>query len=214
MASRILHLAVAERLLTRTDIPQPERFRLGSVLPDAYEGGREARWKTHLLIHTPEGGRTNDLTAFRARFGERLKTDGLYLGYYFHLLEDMVFRRVVYQENGWRPDTPEKVERLHGDYRRCNAWAIRRYGVRDTLRLPDDFRSEALYEWFPFCPEALLEALHDDFAPCEENGTYFFFHEEMAADFVRRAEALCLRELEALRSGAPPVNEYDWVWGA
>lgn len=212
MASRILHLAVAERLLAEAEVPQPERFRFGSILPDAYTGGKTERWQTHLLIRTPDGGRTNDLTAFRARFGDRLLTDALYLGYYFHLLEDMVFRRIIYQENHWCPDTPEKVERLHGDYRRCNAWAIARYGVCDTLRLPDNFVTEAINDWFPFCAQALLEALHEDFVPVEP-APYFFFHEQMAESFVTRATALCLRELEALRSGAEPVNEYDWVWG-
>lgn len=212
MASRVLHLAAAELLLAAEPIEQPDRFRIGSILPDAYEGGREERWLTHFLIRTPDGGKMNDLTAFRARFGEHLRTDSLYLGYYMHLLEDMAFRNVIYKKHHWYPDSPEKVARIHKDYRLCNAWAIRRFGVTAELTAPEGFENEALCAFFPFCLDELLAALREDFLPCGHE-PYFFFTEAMAGEFLAEAVALCRQELNALRTGAPHINESDWVWG-
>lgn len=35
--------------------------------------------------------KTYDLTAFRSRFGRKVMTDDLYLGYYLHLVQDLLF---------------------------------------------------------------------------------------------------------------------------
>lgn len=213
MASRILHLAAAQKIMQRADVPQPERFRIGSILPDAFEN-RDERAVTHFILRLEGGAKTYDLTRFRALFGARLLEDGLYLGYYLHLIEDMVFRKIVYHDHHWLPDTPEKVRRLHEDYRHINAWAIAHYGLKDDLTAPENFSAEALYDYFPFQLEELLREAHADFSCEEDDHSYFFFTREMAQEFTAQASELCLRELEALRTGRPPLNEYNWTWGA
>ena len=53
MASRILHLAAARLILNECPAPDEERFRLGSILPDAGE-----RVSAHFRTAIDGGART------------------------------------------------------------------------------------------------------------------------------------------------------------
>ena len=51
-----------------------------------------------------------------------MKKDDLYLGYYLHLIQDMLYRRVMYGEHGWNSSVPGNVEKLHRDYEILNEY--------------------------------------------------------------------------------------------
>lgn len=119
MASRILHLAAAKLILDEHPAADEKRFRLGSILPDAGD-----RVSAHFRVRIDGGTKTMmALSDFRARFADKMD-DPLYLGYYLHLVQDIVFRKVFYLDHGWKVDSPQKVERLYDDYRILNTWAI------------------------------------------------------------------------------------------
>ena len=88
MASRILHLAAAKLILDEHPAADEKRFRLGSILPDAGE-----RVSAHFRVRIDGGTKTMmALGGFRARFADKMD-DPLYLGYYLHLVQDIVFAR-------------------------------------------------------------------------------------------------------------------------
>ena len=89
MAARIVHHAAAERLLKCVEFKNPDRFRFGIIMPDSAGWSSEESKKAHFLKLICSGTKkTYDLTAFRSRFGRKVMTDDLYLGYYLHLVQD------------------------------------------------------------------------------------------------------------------------------
>ena len=201
----MMHLAVTEELIKRYGPGGADRLRFGTVLPDAVTDRREYSL-SHFRIKTGGGGRAYDLTAFRNRFGDLMKTDGLYLGYYLHLIQDLVYRHFVYDEYRWDPVPEGNVERLHGDYRQANAYVIRRYGLTADIRVPDAFENEPLNGVAAFDIPALIRELKRDTEPAEPRER-FFFTDSMADEYIRRAAEQCGRELDALKNGADSVNK-------
>ena len=121
MAARIVHHAAAERLLKCVEFKNPDRFRLGIIMPDSAGWSSEESKKAHFLKLICGGTKkTYDLTAFRSRFGRKVMTDDLYLGYYLHLVQDLLFRGFICGKYNWDPHTDGNIDRLHDDYRKAN----------------------------------------------------------------------------------------------
>lgn len=209
MASRILHLAAAKLILDEHPMADEKRFRLGSILPDA-----GARVSAHFRIRIDGGTKTMmALSDFRARFADKMD-DPLYLGYYLHLVQDIVFRKVFYLDHGWKTDSLEKIERLYADYRILNTWAIGKFALRDDLTVPENFSAEPLAAVSDFeLPEFLAE-LHADFTTPPPPGDCVYFTKAIAEEFLAAAVPLCLREIAALRDGATTVDECAWAWSS
>ena len=194
MASSLMHLAVAERLAERT--AQPELFRLGCVLVDAF--GQAG----HFLNTAADGRRFYDLPRFRTAYGDRLLRDDFCLGYYLHLVQDMVYRQMIHVEHGWNPHIPGNVERLHEDYRLLNPFLVRAYGLRPP-EMADGLADNAA---------AFLDDLRGQFAPYG-GGEPFFLTESLAAEYIDRAAKVCSAELDALRAGRPGADPMDYAYG-
>ena len=209
MASRILHLAAAKLILDEHPVADEKRFRLGSILPDAGE-----RVSAHFRVRIDGGAKTiMALSDFRARFADKMD-DPLYLGYYLHLVQDIVFRKVFYLDHGWKVDAPGKVERLYDDYHILNAWAIQKFALRDDLTAPENFSAELLAAVSNFeLPEFFAE-LHADFTTPPPPGDCVYFTKAIAEEFLTAAVPLCLREIAALREGETVVNERECAWPA
>lgn len=190
MASSIMHMAVTKLAAEKFEIKDLDRLLTGSVLPDFYS---DKCVNSHLKLQIRGGTRiTYDLTRLKETYGNRMAEDDLYLGYYLHLVQDLVYRDFVYKKQCWNPHIPGNVERLHNDYRLLNPYIIEKYGLQNKLVHP---------------------ALEADFNVTAEGGT-FFFTEEMADDYIRIACAICEKELEAFFAGKKYIDEYEWAWEA
>ena len=200
MASSLMHLAIAEKLTD--EIQNPELFRLGCVLVDA--GGQQS----HYRALAADGRKFYDLERFRTEHRDRLPVDDFALGYYLHLVQDMLYRTFVYLEHGWNPRLPGNVERLYNDYRLLNTRLGGECGLQ-PLSLPGNLAGHPL---LPDRAESFLADMLPQFEPyCE--GEYFFLTPAMADEYIDRAATLCLRELRALRGEGVPVNPMDYAYG-
>ena len=211
MASRILHLAVLEEVMKQVNIRDKNRFRLGCILPDAYNPA-VPKADSHLKVFVcGKSKKTYDLDRFRSLFTAEIKEDELYKGYYLHLIQDLIFRELVYDKYKWNPTIPGNVQRLHNDFRLTNSYVIEKYGVENNIQLIGDMKREKLYSLYPFEAEAFLCDMQHDFqARCERD--YFFFTEQMADEFVECATETCIKELMALEDGKYYVDAYDYAW--
>ena len=93
MAQRTIHYLLGEELIP-LGIRDADRFRIGNLLPDAIED-LVFRAQTHYQVDTEKGGKSlrfSDFERFRRDFSPLVETDGLYLGYYMHLVEDACYR--------------------------------------------------------------------------------------------------------------------------
>lgn len=211
MASRVLHLAVANEIIKRAPITDKNRFKLGIILPDAYSP-KFSKEDSHLKIFVCGGTKkTYDLRKFREQFAGCLMQDDLYLGYYLHLIQDIVFRRLVYETYKWNSRIPGNVEKLHNDYHLINSYVVGKYNICNDVRVPENFEKEKIYTLCSFDTYQLLTDLKQDLQEtCA--GNINFFTEAMAEEFIARALDICLQELNALRAGSGYMEEYDWAW--
>lgn len=116
------------------EIKDLDRLLTGSVLPDFYS---DKCVNSHLKLRIRGGTRiTYDLTRFKEAYGNRMAEDKLHLGYYLHLVQDLLYRDFVYKKHHWNPHTPGNVERLHNDYRLLNPYIIEKYGLQNRLVHP------------------------------------------------------------------------------
>ena len=190
MASRILHLAAAKLILDEHPAADEKRFRLGSILPDAGE-----RVSAHFRVRIDGGTKTMmALGGFRARFADKMD-DPLYLGYYLHLVQDIVFRKVFYLDHGWKVDSPQKA-------------------LREDLTAPENFSAEPICAVSDFALPEFLAELHADFTTPPPPGECVHFTKAIAEEFLAAAVPLCRREIAALRGGTTAVDERAWAWAA
>ena len=212
MASRVMHLAIAGEIMKQVSVRDAARFRLGSVLPDAYKHSIQAATDSHLKYSFADGTKkTYKLTWFRKTYARQMQNDYLYLGYYLHLIQDTVFRYFVYSLHNWDPYPSGNIGRLHNDYKLLNRYVIDKYGLSDVLVIPDTIEAEPIFDIYPFDTVQLYADFKSDFAPYN-NGTAFFFTEEMTDDFIRMATEKCLAEMQALKIGQTTMDEKEWAW--
>lgn len=98
MASKHLHLAAAEKIMEQVPIQNKNRFCLGCASPDAHHSNHPKRMG-HLKISVCGNSKmTYDLDYFISLFKDEMKRDELYIGYYLHLVQDLVFREFIYNK--------------------------------------------------------------------------------------------------------------------
>ena len=212
MASRVMHLAIANEIMKQVDIENVERFRLGVVLPDAYKHNIQSATDSHLKYTTEDGTKkTYKLAWFRATYGELMETDELYLGYYLHLIQDTIFRYFVYSLHNWDPYPKGNIERLHNDYKLLNNYVVERYKINPSLVIPEDINKEPIFNIYPFDVAQLSTDFKTDFEPYN-NGEAFFFTQKMADEYIKTATEKCLEEIKALENGTSIINELEWAW--
>ena len=155
MASWMVHLRIAEKLLSHLIKPDETAFIIGGMAPDS--GVPNADWTefhppksvSHFQTKT-ENGHFIDLAAFRERYFSRPLIDAysprqffFFLGYYVHLLTDVRWSEAVYapileeHRNAYRENRRELLRAVKEDW----------YDL-DFLFLEQhpDFRAFSIYE--------------------------------------------------------------------
>ena len=205
MASRMIHLAIGHLLAEKYDVGDRQRFLFGSVIPDAVP-----KEQSHFfLVFDNNTRKTYDLTGFRARYAGRM-TDGLYLGYYMHLIEDIVFRDYFYHTAGYVP-SDSKLPRLHEDYSILNGYITEKYGITDVPDVPEGAGDEPLLREQGIEPEGLIDKLRADLRE-KKTGEPVYFTREYADEYIKRAAAACGEELRALAGQNSHIREKDLSW--
>ena len=207
MASRTMHLAITSLLLEDLPLGDTGRLMFGAVLPDAARGK-----DSHFIVPAFDGAlNIYDLSAFRRCFGKRILWDGLYLGYYLHLVQDAVYRRFIYGEQGWDPEVPGCIPRLHNDYRLLNPYIVSRCGLKAEPPVPAGIEREDIFALFPFALGEFMADFRRDFEPYS-HGSVFFFTRQMANAYIRQAVGICREELSAMQKGGGHMDELAFAW--
>ena len=207
MASSVIHYAITSELIKQRHFNDPDRLKLGSVLPDAGYNGN-----SHMKISVSGGHKkTYDFESFRREYGELLNRDDLYLGYYLHLIQDVVHRHFVYDKYHWDPTIPGNVEKLHKDYAIGNYYVVRKYGLKNDLRVPKGFENESINRICNFDIEKLVRDMESYFIPVPDE-TVFFFTKEMTDEYIAEAVDACLCEMDNLEEHKHGMDGYSAAW--
>ena len=207
MASSIIHYAITCELIKKRKFNNPNRLKFGAIVADAGFNGN-----SHMKIPVAGGHkRTYDFDGYREMFGELMKTDDLYLGYFLHLVQDMIYRHFVYDKYHWNPAIPGNVEKLHKDYAIGNYYVIQKYDLKNELIIPPNFEQESINQLCSFDLEGLSESMREYFIPFEDDDI-FFFTKEMTDEYISEAVDFCLQEIDNLENGKSGINGYDNAW--
>ena len=223
MPSRILHLAVTERLLDAFSFRDPVRLRIGSVVPDAELLSGDPPVKIAHFTKLLDGGRrkTFDLSGFRSKYAGRLLSDDLVFGYYLHLAGDVLHRKMFYTEIGWYPVSRDAVRSLHRDYRLLNPSVISRYGLTrsDAVPSPDVIAEAArdpLFAGFSMDIAGFFADMERDFDPPERSPReedFSVFTPALAEEWIERTADALIRETDSLRRcGRSLLDENALSW--
>jgi len=207
MASSTVHLAIIEELLRKRKFTDPDRLRFGAVLPDFRKGGN-SHFSKHFGVGTKK---TNDINRFREMFGEKMRTDDLYLGYYLHLFQDIGYRHFVYDVHDWDPLREGNVERLHNDYAIVNPYIVSKYGLKKEIVVPNGFFDEPLSKIAEFDTDWLLKSM-EEFVTTKTEGEIFFFTHEMTDTFIVDSVNECMDELGRMDRGEPMADGDALAW--
>lgn len=213
MAQRTIHYLLGEELIS-SGVRDVERFRVGNLLPDAIED-LVFRNLTHYQFEFEEGGkrlRFSDFELFRRDFAPLVETDGLYLGYYMHLVEDACYR-IFWNRVRFAPRdmTRAQVAVLHNDYHLLNRYIVSHYGVRDEIVFPEGFESEPVNRIYPFLLRDFLDEMKDDFTENPQGRTQYLT-EELLENFLAEARAVCREALRRILSGEEPTDPKSLCW--
>ena len=205
MASRMMHLAVTHSLAESCDVKDRERFFLGSVIPDS-----APKAVSHYYKYFDSGRRkTYDLPAFREHYSDFLG-DSLYLGYYMHLIQDLVFRDHLYHTVGYVP-TNEKVVQLHRDYELLNRYICKKYRIESLPAVPVDIGSELIVKELSLDVRGFIRDMSRDLTE-QPQGEPVFYTASVAEEYFSRALAACRTELSALDGKGEHTDEKRFSW--
>ena len=215
MAQRTIHYMIGEELIRRSGgaVRDVDRFRIGNLLPDAIEGLKD-RALTHYQEDIRRDGkllRISDFERFRREFAPLVERDGLYLGYYMHLVEDacyrMFWKKVGLQE---RQMTREKVAVLHNDYHLLNAYIVRSRGLRDEIVFPENFDREPVKRIYPFLLRDFLAEMRGDFSENPQGETRYITERHVEL-YVSEYLGLCCEALRRVLDG-DPLDPAELAW--
>ncbi len=213
MAQRTIHYLLGEELIG-LGVRDVDRFRVGNLLPDAIED-LIFRNLTHYQTDTQIGGETkrlSDFERFRREFAPLVETDGLYLGYYMHLIEDACYRRFWNRVRfAPRDMTRENVAVLHNDYHLLNRYIVSRYGIRNEIVFPENFEREPVNRIYPFLLRDFLDEMRGDFTE-NPQGTTHYLTETLLEEFLTDARDTCREALRRILSGGEPMDPRSLTW--
>lgn len=212
MASRIIHLAITNELSQQYEFSNIDRLYFGTIIPDGVSSCQDYILSHFKLRISDTGKRSYNLTEYKEKFGNLLKADDLYLGYYLHLIQDLLYRHFMYDRYHWNPKPDGNIERLHDDYKQINAYVISKYGLHSDIHVPNGFASEKINEIADFEPDRFIQELKNDFERIEYKER-FFFTDNMVDEYIQWAVEYCKKELAALENGSYYFDEYEWSWG-
>jgi len=213
MAQRTVHYLLGERLI-ECGVKDVDRFRIGNLLPDAIES-TDFRKLTHYqreLFADGEILQYSDFETFRREFAPLVERDGMYLGYYMHLVEDACCR-VQWDRLGilGRIRDFEDVRRLHADYHILNGYIVRRWGIKDALVMPEGFEREEINRIYPFLLADFLAEMRRDFDD-PARGETVFVTEETVDGFIEGYEGICRDALRRVLTGDEPLDPKSLCW--
>lgn len=212
MASRVMHFAVASQLEKVLPIKDRNRFYLGHILPDAVLSADKKKVNSHFIEIFDDGRKKHfDFYGFYDRYKNEILSDDLYLGYYFHLIEDNMFRVLIYYELGLlsRRGEPALLDELYRDYHILNGIVTEKYALENTLYVPSDFSEERINEIYPFEIEEFISDMNTDFG--EKCGGHPKLITARRLDkYISGCVNICSAEYDPLKCGRHYLGRYDF----
>lgn len=166
MGSRIMHYCITARLAKEFKIDD-NQFFLGGIAPDVNKNMKTPKTISHFVRTNDEGQIFADYLGFREKY-LRYMREPFYLGYFFHLISDVIWvEEIYYKKIKWlpQPDKKEAQLKYYRDFWRLNGKLIDYYSIEYR---PMEAKSIEIEEIdYRYLPE-LVKDLENDFAMKDE----------------------------------------------
>lgn len=205
MASIMIHYLIASEIIKRSKINNIERFICGSLLPDASADHK----KSHYSETDKNGYHFMNLNKYYADFKNRLN-DEPYLGYYLHLVQDIIFRMEVTSAIKYNSLNPEELKKLYDDYHSINAWINEEYSLNrniEKIEIKDDLIN--CIDNFNY--SSFIDSMQNDFSDIRKQN-YYYFNETMAKDYIDKSIDISLQLIDKVNSGINPFDSKLYRW--
>ncbi|MGN1405063.1 MAG: hypothetical protein ACI4WM_02230, partial [Erysipelotrichaceae bacterium] len=203
--SRMIHYLIANEIIKRSKINNTERFICGSLLPDASFDHK----KSHYSETDNESYHFMNLNKYYADYKNKLD-DELYLGYYLHLVQDIIFRMDVTSVTKYDPLNPEELNRLYEDYHAINAWINEKYVLNrniENINIDNEsINTIAYFDYFSF-----IESMKSDFNDIRKQN-YYYFNETMAKEYISKSIDVSLYLIDKLNDDINPFDSTIYRW--
>lgn len=214
MASRIMHLAISKQLEKYIEVKDIDRFRIGQILPDAVISNQEVPFNSHYRKSVCNNSKMiMDFSSYFRDYEREIHEDSLYLGYYFHLIEDVIFRNFMYYNLKLisRRGTPQLIGELYQDYHILNYYLIQKYLITPIKHPTKNFKEEYINQICPFDLESFLANMQSDFIEhIIEKPKHFT--EDFAERYIEQCREYCLKEYNAILKGKHAFTPIDFAW--
>lgn len=211
MGSRLMHFALGKTLAERLGIDDKEGLIIGSILPDALPAKEKQERNSHFISVFDDGRyKWFDSLTFFEKYRQEVMEDPIYLGYYFHLISDNIFRQTFYIDMGLLSRRGEKslFEEFYCDYNLLNPMITENFGLTRTLTVPERLRDTRLYRDFGFEPENLIADIYADMQMHIE-GELMHFNMDIVRGFVEKSADVCMKEYAAIKEGRHVYTKYE-----
>ena len=210
MASRLMHLYVGMQLADKLNIKDKNRFLCGIILPDAMLTLNKAEYNTH-YVHLSNEHKTMDFGRFYADYKEKILTDELYLGYYFHLVEDCAYRKFIYYTLDLLKLRGNKnfLDKLYADFHSLNAYISKKTG-KIVLSVPEGFENEEINKLCPFQLNEFIEYMEKDYLD-EASPEHYYISPKICEEYFSRCFEACMEEFEVIKADKTP-DAWKYCW--
>lgn len=201
MAQRTIHYLLGE-LLKDEHIKDINRFRIGSILPDAYIPTGiypDTRRQTTHFEEYIDGKIHYRYDLFVEQFKEHMDDD-LYIGYYMHLVEDMYWRQFWSDYGMALAKDMEDIHKVHHDYHMMNEYIVNTYHIKDEIIRPTEFEQEAICDVFAYTIDKILDDFQID---CSEHveGEFTYLTPEKLDAFIKNYFPKIKEAYDLIRKG-------------
>lgn len=205
MASRIMHLALSYQLERIIFPKNVNNFRIGCILPDAVISGDKKQANTHFIVNFEKEGKYYkyfDFYGFYEQFKDEFLEESLYLGYYFHLIQDNLFRTLLYRDLGMLKmrGNSEFLKTLYEDYGILNRILVNKYDLKYNLIVPENFSDYKINEIYKFEIKEFIQDMSGEFIKIQTKSLKIFT-EEIVDKYFEQCTTACANEYQSLKQG-------------
>ena len=203
MGSRVMHYCITS-LIGRSLGIDCGSFLLGGLAPDLHTYmGPSNYYLAHFAFRNNEGETETDYEQYRSKYLAD-KMSPFYLGYYFHLISDDVWKREIYYQKikGLEPKKKKMaLEKNYRDFWRLNGKIIDHYSLELQKLTPIAVVMDEIdHGFFP----QLIQALYRDFELKDEASGEVLEILDLAEvlSIIDTSAELCLDAYASLTDGA------------
>lgn len=204
MGSRIMHYAIASEIVEKCNIKDKNRFFVGTLLPDVIDKNI-----SHCRNYLDKKITYNTIE-FRNNYYQNIINDDLYLGYYLHIIQDLVFREFLYNKLKFKYSN-KNIKCLHNDYDILNLYLIDKYNIK-----PLKFDIEGFKHNKNDIKKVLLD-IECDFTKIYKSNNkneLVYLNYNNVIEYINHAVDCCINEIKALKVNCGYIDPFSMCWDA